>query len=106
MTHIDSSLSCLKLRHSLLYDTLENSAHVGECLTLPDLATASTSTSLAPRMNLVITTGCSYSEQKQILSALLDWDLWKCDLPLDREQEIEVSLQGQKSALIFFTICL
>lgn len=30
------------------------------CLTLPSFATASTSTSLAPRMNLVMTTGCSW----------------------------------------------
>lgn len=32
----------------------------GFWLTLPSFATASTSTSLAPRMNLVMTTGCSW----------------------------------------------
>lgn len=42
-----------------LYEKIIIKTH-GLWLTLPSFATASTSTSLAPRMNLVMTTGCSW----------------------------------------------
>ena len=89
-------------------------------LTLPALATASTSTSLAPRMNLVMTTGCSWRKDSRavILSTAKNrWNnpvwtrsfgivvqsvrFWACLLPSPHKQLLFPTSSSYRATSLF-----